>query len=449
MPMPFAPRNAMGRPPSLDPAPDDSYNRPIAHRETPMGRTIFADANLIDGEHPPQKNTTVVVEGERISRIAPRGEKVPSLPGDVRFDLGGKSLMPGMVMAHFHPTYQHAGTWGGPVDLQHPPAYLAMVAAKNVHELLMCGYTSYIGASTVHNIDAVLKKAIADKLIQGPRIVAASRDVVTTGGVVDNVPHWWEVGLEGIAFRCDGPDAFRRGVREEIKRGADIIKLYVTWGHGVPGDSEQMAISQDELQAAADAAHERGKLIRGHVVSKKGIMACLKARVDLLDHADAIDGEAIEGILKNKAYVAPSIFYPSRLLEEAKRRGEADQLRWRIVADEFEKTCAMLPEATAAGVKMVVGDDYGTVALPHGSYARELEIYVKRAGIAPLDVIRWATKNGAELMGLGSDLGTVAPGKFADLLVMDGDPTADIAVLQDKNRIKAVMKGGQFEKKAL
>jgi imidazolonepropionase-like amidohydrolase len=414
-----------------------------------MARTIFERVNLIDGEHAPKKDVTVVVEGERITQVAPKGKPVKRAPGDTVYDVNGKSLMPGMVMAHFHPTYQMAGQWGGPIDLQHPPTYLAMVAAKNVQELLMCGYTSYVGASTVHNIDAVLKKAIADGLIRGPRIVAASRDVVTTGGVVDNVPHWWEVGLEGIAFRCDGPDEFRRGVREEIKRGAEIIKLYVTWGHGVPGDPEKMAISQDELQAATDAAHERGKLVRGHVVSKRGIMACLKARVDVLDHADAIDGECIEGILKNKAFMAPSIFYPFRLMEEAKRRGEWELAKWQIVAKDFEQTCAILPEANAAGVRMVVGDDYGTVALPHGSYARELEIYVKRAGVAPLDVIRWATKNGAELMGMGKELGTIEAGKLADLLIVDGDPTADIAVLQDKNRIKAVMKGGQFEKKAL
>ncbi len=414
-----------------------------------MGRIIFERANLIDGDHAPKKDATIVVDGERITQVAPKGKQVKRAPGDTVYDMHGRSLMPGMVMAHFHPTYHNAGVWGGPIDLQHPPTYAAMLAAKNVQELLMCGYTSYIGAGTIHSIDAVLKKAIADGVLHGPRIVASSRDVVTTGGVVDNVPYWWKVGLEGIALLCDGPDQFRRAVREEIKRGAEIIKLYITGGHGLPWDPEQMAIGQDELNAASETAHERNKMVRGHVVSKKGILACLKARVDVLDHADGMDGECIEGILKNKAFVAPSIFYPFRLMEEAKRRGEWENPRWRSVERDFEKTCAMLPEASAAGVKLVVGDDYGTASLPHGSYARELEIYVKRAGVAPLDVIRWATKNGAELMGTGKDLGTIESGKLADLLIIDGDPTADIAILQDKKRIKAVMKGGQFEKNEL
>ena len=117
--------------------------------------------------------------------------------------------------------------------------------------------------------------------------------------------------------------------------------------------------------------------------------------------------------------------------------------------EDFERMCSILPEASQAGAKLVVGDDYGTVNLPHGDYGKELELYVKHAGLSPLEVLTWATRNGAELMGMGDALGTIEAGKLADILVVDGDPSADITVLQDLDKLLAIMKGGEFFKDSL
>jgi len=200
----------------------------------------------------------------------------------------------------------------------------------------------------------------------------------------------------------------------------------------------------DEIQAAAQAAHDRGRMVRGHVVSRKGIMDCLRARMDLIDHGDAMDDECIDLMIKQGTYLTPSLYFSWKTLEMMRKhwRSPAAQIsqeeRW------LEQGYKSVEKAHKAGVKLVIGDDFGTSWMPHGTDAMELEFYVKYAGTSPLDVIRWATRNGAGLLESGKDLGTIEAGKIADLLVVNGDPIRDIAILQDRSKLDVVMKGGQF-----
>lgn len=413
-----------------------------------MGRIIFTNANLFDGDRAAQPRSTVVVDGERIIFAGP-GKAPAARPGDRLVDLAGKTIMPGMVQSHFHVSYHNLGGWKGPFALENPIPYQTLLAAANAATVLMAGFTSAVGASTIGTIDATIKQAINAGLIPGPRLVASSMDLVTTGDSPDAVPYWWESRAEGVAKVCDGPDAFRKAVREEIKRGADIIKLYPTGGHGVRLPKTAVSITQQEMEAAVQAAHDKGKKVRGHIVAKKMILAGLRAEIDVIDHADELDAECIDACLRAGAFVAPSLYYPLRVMEEMERRGEGDSPRCQSMRRDFDHTCGILAEASSAGLKIVTGDDFGTTLTPHSDTAKELEVYVRHAGVSPLDVLRWATKHGADLTGMGDELGVIAPGKLADLLVIDGDPTADIAVLQDPARILAVMKGGILCKDAL
>ena len=408
-----------------------------------MGRTFFRRANLIDGVNPPKRNSVVIIEDERITNVCAEADAPAPSANDLIFDLDGRSLMPGMVQCHYHVAYDNIGNLID-LDLKHPATMLTLIAAKNAELLLRCGFTGAVGAGSLHNIDVTLKQAINRGLIQGPRFVACGRDIVTTGDSVDFHPSWWKLQMDGLGRICDGPDEFRKAVRDEIKQGVDMIKLYPTGGHGLSWPADVMTMTLDEMKAAADAAHERGKKIRGHIVSKRGILAGLDSHLDVIDHADMMDDECIERLVEQGAFVVPSLYFPYMVVEEKRRTGRAS---WGGV-DEMERglenSRGILPKANAAGVKFVIGDDFGTSAMPHGDYAKELEAYVKGAGLSALDVITWATSNGAELLGMKDELGTIESGKLADLLIVNGDPSVDITVLQDRANLDVIMKGGKF-----
>jgi imidazolonepropionase-like amidohydrolase len=405
-----------------------------------MARLVLTNANLLDGEHEARAGACLTIEGDRIVAI-----DAPSEPDDRVVDLGGRTVMPGMATCHFHSTYDDLGARPLPFGLEHPPAYQALVAARNLERALQCGFTNVVSAGAAHDIDAAMKQAIDSGLLVGPRFVPGSRDVSTTGHANDAAPWYWDLHAWGAIRRCDGPDEFRKAVRDEIKRGAEIIKLFVTGGHGVTAPRHQIEMTADELRAAVDAAHARGKLVRGHLANKPAILMAIEAGIDVVDHGDELDTECIDALVAHDVFLVPSIMLPRALIEKfGASMGFTASMR-----DDLEHMYKVLPEANAAGVKIVLGDDYGAMGLPHGRYAHELEAYVTDAGIPPLDVLRWATKQGAELAGRGDELGTLAPGMLADLLVVDGDPSRDVTLLQDPNRLITVMKAGEVVAGAL
>jgi imidazolonepropionase-like amidohydrolase len=409
-----------------------------------MSRLLLDDATVVDGDGA-RAHCTVVIEDRRITAVS--GHPLESGPEDRVVALDGRTVMPGMVSSHFHATYNQLGSKSTPFGLEEPPALQAVRAAHNLETLLRCGFTGAVSAGAPFAIDAAMKLAIREGLFPGPRLMAGSRDVSTTGHAGDkSFPWFWEVQAPGAINRVDGPNEFRRAVREEIKQGAEIIKMFVTGGHGTVAPSEQMEMTSEELCAGIEAAHQRGVLVRGHIANREAIGMALDAGIDVIDHADGLDDECIERIVSQGTFVVPSQLFPKRF---AVMMGGGGLGFTASMAQDIDRALEILPRANAAGVKLLCGDDYGAISLPHGRYADELEFYVKEAGIPSIDVIRWATRNGCELMGRGHEIGSVRPGYLADLLVVDGDPVADIAVLQDQSRLLAVMKGGTLVKDEL
>ncbi len=405
-----------------------------------MTRLVLNHATVLDGDHSVLEDAHVVVEGERITGVAPGPPAAPR-PDDRVVDLGGRTVMPGMVNCHFHATYHNLGSVPAPFGLEEPMALQAVRAVNSLGLLLQCGFTSAVSAGAPFAIDASMKVAIDRDLIPGPRLVPCSRDVSTTGHAGDrSYPPHWEVGALGAIRPSDGPDQFRHSVRAEIKEGAEMIKMFVTGGHGTIGPREQIEMTREELAAGIEAAHLRGARVRGHIANKEAILMALDLGIDVIDHGDGLDGECIDRLLESDTPLVPSMLFPARFLASmgGDRLGFTDAMK-----EDIDAMAAVLPEANAAGVRLVIGDDYGAIFLPHGRYAEELAYYVDDVGIPAVDVIRWATKHGAELMGRGDELGTVTAGKLADLLVIDGNPLTDIAVLQDRDRLLAVIKGGR------
>ncbi len=432
-------------------------------------RVVFREANLFDGDHPARTNMTIVIRGERIEAIEPDAA-FRVAPDDEVHELHGRTLMPGMVQSHFH---SHFGAFGDGVrapalGLEAAPAYLSMLAAANAETALACGFTGAIGSSNAHAIDVSLKEAILAGFVKGPRYLAGSREVVTTGEASDypnNRNFFMDLGNTGLTHAANGPEEWRLAGRIEAGRGCDVVKISAGPGHGSSPTFDVLYPTVEELRALVEATHKLGKKVRAHAPSRTAILECARAGVDIIDHADRIDEECVEAILEAGSFVVPSMLWSERFLELAESWDHdaaplpisegfpetPDDVRARIrgVREDFEYTCRAMVEAARAGVKMVVGDDFGTPIMPHGDYIPEFELYVKRLGIPPLDVLRWATRNGAELMGLGDEAGTIEVGKLADLVVVDGDPLVDIGCLADRSNLKAILLGGRWIKNEL
>jgi imidazolonepropionase-like amidohydrolase len=426
-----------------------------------MGRTFLVGATLVDGINPVRKDMTVVVEGNRISAVG-RGTAVPAPHDrDLIFNLAGMTFMPGLFQCHLHAAMDNIHSYHD-LDMKYPATYLTLVAAKNLELMLNVGFTSAVGAGSPANIDVVLKHAIAAELVAGPRLYACSQHLVTTGESLDYMPSFWHSGLQsGFGRVCDGPEEFRKAVRAAIKDGADIVKIHATGGHGTTLSVDCLPITFEELRAACEAAHERGKKIRAHAASKAGILLCARAGVDLVDHVDFLDDECIELFVRNGTSITPGAFIVVRTLKmmemhERRSEDEIDGTRSQsspffssIAIDKGEYQRALdnfrgfLPKAMKAGVNIINGDDFAAPVAPHGTYADELVSYVEDIGIPAKDVITWATRNAARFVER-TDLGVLAEGKIADLLIVKGNPVEDITLLQQRSNLVAVMKDGKF-----
>jgi len=407
-----------------------------------MTRLILEDAQLLDGDNAPRRST-IIVSGDRIEAITEA--PVSARPEDRVIALAGRTVMPGMILGHYHAAYWQEPT-GKPLGLDAPPALQAVRAAANVRLALDCGFTGVIGAGAPLAIDAALRAAIGEGTLVGPHIMAGSCEVSSTGHRADlSFPSYWKIGAKGGINRCDGPEDFRRAVREEVKDGAEIIKVIATGGHGTSdgttGLGSEWAIAPEEFEMVVRTANERHVKVRAHLANRDAVLFALDLGVHIIDHGDGFDDQCIESILARGAFLAPSLFFPKVMITIAPGIPYTDAMK-----PDYESMAEILPRANAAGVKLLIGDDYGAIGCPHGRYAEELALYVNEIGIPALDVIRWATKNGAEAMGLGAETGTLTPGKLADLVVVDGDPVTDISVLQDRKRLLAIFKQGKAVK---
>jgi imidazolonepropionase-like amidohydrolase len=401
-----------------------------------MSRLILTAANVLDGESPARPGRTVVIDGERITDVA--DEPPAPAAGDRVVDLAGRTVMPGLVTCHFHSTYHELGSKTAPYGNEYPPAYQALLSANNLGTALRLGYTGVVGAGGANDVEPGVKRAIEDGVITGPRFLPSGRELSTTGHANDGSPWYWGLPSTGSVRLCDGAEGFRLGVREEIKRGAEVIKLFVTGGHGVTAPKDRIEMTRDELAAAIETAHSREALIRGHIVNKPAILLAVELGIDIVDHCDEMDDEVVSALVDHGTFVVPSLHFPKVFLE---RFGSGLGFAADAIKADLERMYEVLPKADAAGVKLLLGDDYGAVGFAHGTYGGELELYAREAGFAPLELIRWGTRNGAAVMRREHDLGAVEPGKLADVLVLDGDPSADITVLSRKPPT-AVLKGG-------
>lgn len=431
-----------------------------------MTRTIFRNANLLDGTSPGRPGTSIAIEGNRITAVGPEAA-IEAAPNDRTIELSGHTLMPGMVQSHFHSCFSDWGGSAPQLGLERPAPLMTLIARANMETALAHGFTSVVCSSSAYYIDKQLLQAQILGLFSGPRILPGSHELMVPGVEGDAEAENWYMGLtnHGMIASVSGVDEIQRTVRREIMRGAEMVKIAASGGHTLGHAYDQDTPTTAEIEAAAQAAHGLGRQIRAHAASRRSILACARAGFDVIDHADRLDEACIEAVLQNGSTLVPSMLFTSRLMamvEQLAAEGEAFSWgrgfirtdaeyaqRIREAREDLDNISRMLPVANESGVRIAVGDDYGIGFMPHGDYASELELYVKELGVSALDVLRWATVNGAALMGHGDELGTIAEGKLADLLVVAGDPVTDIGCLGDTDNLLAIVKDGEFVKDTL
>lgn len=398
---------------------------------------VLANAKLFIGEDESVLPAGAVWISENIVRYAGAREALPAAAAGAEVvDLAGKFVMPGMTETHAHLSFADASPFAiGAKSVEES----TIVAVNNARLMLSAGFTSAISFGSTYEIDVALRDAINAGRIPGPRLLAAGRDLGATASNID--------GDGGLAQVADGPWALRKAVREQRKSRVDVVKIFVD-GESInptclPGE---LSFCDEEIAAIVDEAHRRRLRVACHARSAAAVKQAVRAGVDFIGHANYLDDEAVELLAasRERVFVGPAIAWEVQYLAQHASLGVSlETVRAQGYQAEVEATVETVAKLRKAGVRLVVGGDYGISIAPHGSYAKDLQYFVELFGMRPAEALLCATRNGGLAFDPLGRLGTLAPGSLADLVVVDGDPLADIRVLQHAARLR-VMKDGRW-----
>ncbi|MBM3735481.1 MAG: amidohydrolase family protein [Acidobacteria bacterium] len=398
---------------------------------------------IIDATGAPARPGAVFITGSRITEV--RSGTVADSEFIARrvIDARGGAVMPGMTDGHWHPSYYNARTIAD-LDIQSPIEETVIHAVRHCQVMLECGFTMAVCAGAHHRLDVALRNAVNAGEIPGPRMLAAGRDICCTGGLTDWNPAWWKLGLEGLTMIADGEDEIRKAVRLNVKETADVIKFFVS-GEGASFNCNQYqtTCTRAELEAYVDEVHRRGRLASTHVRDRTGTRWCAELGVDIINHATYADDQTLDLIAEKNLTLVPALGYIFGVFENGERFGLDEAFRKAsFAAEDRESGCEVIRKAHKMGIRVVTGGDYGFAWVPHGEYAKDLGYFVSHMGFTPMEAIIAATRHGAELLRMQGDCGTIEPGKYADLLVIDGNPLDDISILCDRSKFVWIFKGG-------
>ncbi|MCP3961769.1 MAG: amidohydrolase family protein [bacterium] len=401
-------------------------------------RVVLRGARLIDGRgDAPLAGVSLVIEGERIVSVR---KTTAASAGTRVIDLGGATLLPGLIDAHTHPLIS---TDSYQIDqLRWSSAYKALKGLKAVQDNLLAGWTTLRIAGDADRYYAHLdiRRAIDEGMFVGPRITGAGHYLSVTGGGgdINFLPSELRVPTDGKVV--DGVDEMRRAVREEIKYGSDWIKLLVTGAFMSTGDRpEDVHMSPEELRVAVEEAARRGVPVMAHAHGTEGIKQAIRAGVRSIEHGTFMDDEAIDLMIEHDVFLVPTVYIGEYYIEKGSDSEEMEKMveLSKSTQADFELRVA---EAVRRGVKVAVGTDFG--GYPPRINAGEISAMV-RVGMTPMQAIQAATRVGAELLGWEDRVGTLEPGKLADVIAVAGNPLDDVSELED---VIFVMIGGRVVK---
>ncbi len=386
-----------------------------------METLVLVGASLIDGSGAePVRGRAVVIEGDRITQVvddarAPRGRRI---------DLSGCTLLPGLINCHVHLCF---GAEADPVRVMRdePYALTALKVLRRAQETVEAGVTTVRDLGGRDYAEFAVRRAVAEGLFPGPRILGAGRPVCMTGG------HGNSIGRE-----ADGPDDARKAVREQLKAGADVIKLIATGGVMTPGvEPGSPQLTLEEMRAAIEEATKAGRRTAAHAQGSSGIADAIEAGITTIEHGIFLTDEIVAAMKRKGVFLVATLAAPAAISAGGLTAGIPDYMVRKSDA-VVTAHVASFRRAHEAGARIAAGADSGTPLNPHGSLLPELELMVKY-GMTPLEAIRSATSVAAEALGLGGETGRVAEGHAADLLAVTGDPAERIGALGDVRLVLA------------
>ena len=406
-----------------------------------MQAITFTNVHIFDGSGTPIFDGQVRVKKNRIEQVAMAGKASIAKEGDQIIDGKGATLMPGLVEAHAHLSWPTSVERFVP-GMSLPIEELVLGTARNARILLDHGYTSAYSAGSLSKlIEAALYRHIEDGGLPGPRLVPSSiereppsPEALSTGHVEDH---------------GSGPEAIREFVKECARIGAKSVKFLLSGQDTlVPGTSQQLLYTEEEARAAGEQARESGVWLCAHAQAAEAVKMAARNGFRVIYHCSFADEEALDMLAarRDEIFMAPAVGMMQALVD-ATPFGNVDlgQMK-RFAAETIERQQKLVPELKRRGVRVLPGGDYGFPYNPTGRNAWDLELFVRLFGYTPAEVLHAATALGGQIMGMGDELGLIRPGYLADMLLVRGDPTQDITILQDKQRLLAIMKDGRFHK---
>jgi len=405
---------------------------------------LFTNVRIFDGSGRTPFPGEARVVAQRIDAVVACQAGQPGLPRDgaLVVDGGGGVLMPGMTEAHAHLTWPSSVEQSVP-GMSLPPEELTLTAARNARILLDHGFTSaYSAGSLGRRIEPVLKAMIDSGGMPGPRLVASSieREPPAEGSPLD--PGKVDPHGRGPASVA----AFVKGCKE---LGAKAVKFLISGENALqPGASQQLLYTREELMAAGQAARESDLWLTGHAHAAEAVRLGLEAGFRVLYHCTFADAQALDALQarRDQIFVAPTVGIVQATLDAAPPAQLDMSYLKQDAAIVLERQQALVPELRRRGVRLLPGGDYGFPFNPNGRNARDLALWVRHFGYTASEALHAATALGGQLMGQGDELGQVRAGYLADLLLVDGDPTVDVTLMQDRHALRAIMKDGRFHK---
>ena len=408
----------------------------MAAQQAPS-RVIVRAGNLLDVKAGKTlADQAIVIEGDKIVSVGAMAE-VKAAAGDKMIDLSHATVVPGLTDAHTHLTMDPRNLGYARLAISVPRE--ALTGARNARVTLEAGFTTVRNVGASGFTDVALRDTINAGDIPGPRMLVSGPALSITGGHCDNnlLPFEYHATDDGVA---DGIAQVQHKVRENIKYGADLIKVCATGGVLSKGDDPQASqYTLEEMKAIVADAHRLGRRVAAHAHGAQGILWASEAGVDSIEHGSYIDDAGIAEMKKNGTYLVPTLYLGDWFLENAEKNHVPDFLLFKAKA-VIPAARKNLAHAFASGVKVAFGTD--AAVYPHGLNAHEFAVMVK-LGLTPLQSIQAATINAADLLGWSDKIGTIEPGKWADIIAVDGDPLRDVTTLE---RVRFVMKGGEVVK---